>query len=398
VSARERRDTVVSARTKFVFCALASIAPILAAELYVRGLDRRKTPRMEVGPQPSQASPDARIGWENRPGATQTHRYFNRDGTLRREIRIVINAQGFRGKEVEARKPAGTYRIVAIGDSQTYGSGVDEEEAWPVVLQGELAHAADGVRVEVMNCGVGGYNTGQEVAALETHWLAYEPDLVLLGFFVNDPIVVEPGPESGAPPPNPGAQSPNMVGAKSPSTAGADAPTTPGGEARSGAWLRVFARGRPGFLGWLRKRSQLVDYLCDGAYSRLLVREWMRGGEAIFSDDNPGFADACHEIARARDLCAARGARFAVVLLPFLVRWGGGVISTKLYARVAAYCREKGIECVDLEPAFAGMAVDALRVHERDWHTGPEGHRIQAAALARWLLSSGPLARSSAAK
>jgi lysophospholipase L1-like esterase len=100
--------------------------------------------------------------------------------------RIRINAAGVRADREHARpKPAGLYRILLLGDSQTFGQGVAFEETFGERIAAELAADA-GVPVEAVNLGVDGYNTVQEAAALASKGLSYEPDCAVLLFIGND--------------------------------------------------------------------------------------------------------------------------------------------------------------------------------------------------------------------
>jgi lysophospholipase L1-like esterase len=81
-------------------------------------------------------------------------------------------------------KPAGVYRILLLGDSHTFGWALAYEDGWGARLERELS--GKGGRVEVINTGVPGYNTGQEAAWLRAHGLSYQPDCVLVLFCGND--------------------------------------------------------------------------------------------------------------------------------------------------------------------------------------------------------------------
>ena len=106
-------------------------------------------------------------------------------GGHERIVHIVTNSLGLRGAEI-GPKPAGVRRVLALGDSFTFGHAVEAAEAWPAVLEG-LLNARGGPRYEVVNAGVGGYGTGQELLLYEDLESRVEPDLVVLGFaVVND--------------------------------------------------------------------------------------------------------------------------------------------------------------------------------------------------------------------
>jgi len=80
-------------------------------------------------------------------------------------------------------KPAGLYRIAALGDSFTFGMAVDEEDTWPKLLEADLAGRR---AVQVINFGVMGYDTTQESRLLETKVPPFQPDLIVIGYCLND--------------------------------------------------------------------------------------------------------------------------------------------------------------------------------------------------------------------
>ena len=92
-----------------------------------------------------------------------------------------IQGDRIRGKETyPLKKPAGGYRIVAIGDSFTYGTDVDSAESFPAHLERMLCNT------EVLNMGVPGYGIDQAVLKFLAHGKAYAPDTVILGIFADD--------------------------------------------------------------------------------------------------------------------------------------------------------------------------------------------------------------------
>lgn len=104
-------------------------------------------------------------------------------------VDVNINSQGLRDYEYSLAKSPETYRIMMLGDSTTLGWGVPLEATVPKLLERELNQGrAPGIdRFEVLNAGVGNYNTVQEVTYYETIGKAFDPDFVVLVFFINDP-------------------------------------------------------------------------------------------------------------------------------------------------------------------------------------------------------------------
>jgi hypothetical protein len=101
---------------------------------------------------------------------------------------VNTNSRGFRGTDEYAiPKPPGVKRVFAIGDSFTFGYGVNDDEAFPKQLEKRLARSCQRARAEVVNAGVFKFSTSQELAMLEKYGLAFEPDVVMLGFYTNDP-------------------------------------------------------------------------------------------------------------------------------------------------------------------------------------------------------------------
>lgn len=119
---------------------------------------------------------DELLGWKNIPNFKAT--------TLGRPL--TINSMGLRDREYSYEKPAGTRRILMLGDSMTWGLGVGDDEIFTEVL--ERKYATEGKPVEVINTAVSGWGTDQALLFLQTEGFKYQPDLVVLNFYlVNDP-------------------------------------------------------------------------------------------------------------------------------------------------------------------------------------------------------------------
>lgn len=102
----------------------------------------------------------------------------------RGKVTYRISSQGVRGPERVVPKPEGTRRVLILGDSVTFGYYVPEDSTF--ASRAEEILRRDDPSIEVINGGVGGYNTHNQMAWLIDHGLAFEPDAVVLAFCPND--------------------------------------------------------------------------------------------------------------------------------------------------------------------------------------------------------------------
>jgi hypothetical protein len=99
--------------------------------------------------------------------------------------KFTTNSKGLRdSREFSYEKPTGTLRVLALGDSHTQGYEVRQEATYAAVLERYLDR--HGMQAEVLNTGVSGFSTAEELAYLENEGYRYQPNVVVLGFFAND--------------------------------------------------------------------------------------------------------------------------------------------------------------------------------------------------------------------
>ena len=104
---------------------------------------------------------------------------------------VVINSLGLRNPEISYARSPGRYRILALGDSWTFGFRLEEPDSYPRQLETVLNQRARGsgepAKFEVINTGVIGYSTEQEAAYLRERGVRFDPDLIVVAFYpVND--------------------------------------------------------------------------------------------------------------------------------------------------------------------------------------------------------------------
>lgn len=98
---------------------------------------------------------------------------------------LQVAARLFVDRSVAGARVPGTFRVLALGDSHTYGTGVSEAEAYPGQLQAYLDAREPGV-FTVINKGVPGFNTSMLRSRLARHVRSYDPDMVVLWAGIND--------------------------------------------------------------------------------------------------------------------------------------------------------------------------------------------------------------------
>jgi hypothetical protein len=123
-------------------------------------------------------------GWALREGAA---------GWQRKEgiAYVQVNSQGLRGSsEYTIPKPAGVYRVAVIGDSYTEARQVSADQNYCAVMRESLRQCRflAGRRIEVLNFGVDGYNTAQELLTLREQAWGYSPDFVVLEVFPGNDV------------------------------------------------------------------------------------------------------------------------------------------------------------------------------------------------------------------
>jgi len=200
-----------SVATTIVFFAAAEIG--LRATYAIRTAFVRRVPLPysvgdDYGPIPPWLDrlmilvPDDELIWRNLPNVRRTYvDIFSpapdaaaRTALLRRflptipsEFRdsptwtIALNSRGYRTGEFARAKAPGVLRVACVGDSWTFGMNVDQDRTYPSRLAADL-----GARAEVLNFGVLGYSSFQGRRLLERRVLELDPDVIAIGFGMND--------------------------------------------------------------------------------------------------------------------------------------------------------------------------------------------------------------------
>ncbi len=243
----------------------------------------------------------------------------------------VTDSFGFRCRPARPSPSPTARRILALGDSFTYGTGLPVEQTFLCVAEDRLRER--GQDVFVFNAGIPGYRTIQEQSQLVNYGLAVDPDVVVLFWCMNDAV-----------------------------------PDLP-------PWPRPLynATGRLHLLGWV----------CE----RLFSDPEQNNPAAIdrcYEDDQPLWIECRESILEMRDLARERGFEFRVVVFPYLEFLDSDAFAFA-YEALDRFFESEGIRYRNWRPLFEGRVASELWVHPKDHHPGPEAARIAGEDLADFL-------------
>jgi len=246
-------------------------------------------------------------------------------------VEIVTNSMGFRDAECPPQKTPGTSRILFVGDSQTLGWGTREEDTMAARLERKFNEA--GRPCEIVNMGIGNYNSMMELELFKWKGLPLQPDLVVLVYFIND---AEPTPHLS----------------------------------------------RAGYQ--LKSRSYLFAYL----YDRYVTMRpswnptytWRTFYQDLYRPEAPALAanrKALEEFAR---LCRENGIKLLVVNYPELHELRDYPFPAATdYIR--SFAEKEALPFFDLHPAFAPHDPATLWVSTEDTHGNAKTNELAAEAL-----------------
>jgi HEAT repeat protein/lysophospholipase L1-like esterase len=252
-----------------------------------------------------------------------------------------FNGDGVRDRRHAVEKPERVARVVFLGDSVTFGHGLEPGEAYPQVLQSLLDD--DGRALEVFNVGLWGWSTRQERIAYERLVRRYRPDRTIVAVCLND------------------------------------VPEMKNNLQRPPRWLLA-----------LHERLALVRLLVNAP-----GREIQSVEELFTRSDSPkvreGYRLFFAELRALRDLVAQDGGSLALLVFPFRFQLAADAPAPMAQAEIAKFCEAERLACLDLLPALRREGEQAFLDYD---HLSAAGARF----LAGELLRSGLLPETRAAR
>ncbi len=286
--------------------------------------------------------------------------------------RVSINRVGLRGKEIEGKKE-GEYRILCVGDSFTFGLGVDLEQSYPVVLE-TLLQKKD-PRFTVIN-GAHGRSAEQNDEFLVSTTLALKPDFVIYQFYIGndfyDGALLPPANTGPAPP----AARPNFF------------------------WEKLAQ-----FKNMLKQNCRTLDFLWGRLtqfrfVDDLLFNTNLRyNNSGIFLKKYPTLEKQhvqheLEELKKIHDLLESRHVKELFLIIPSKDQvYKKHLFVNEKYdykkpnAILKKFCRDLGIPFIDLLDAYEPLPRKELLTfyYGRDEHWTARGYHHAASVVADWF-------------
>jgi lysophospholipase L1-like esterase len=269
--------------------------------------------------------------------------YFDENGC----VAVDTNSLGLRDLEFEVKKRPGELRILALGDSLTYGQGVRLDLTWPQVLEARLRREHQGP-VEVINAGFAagpGVNSPDGCDRwVAEHGVLFEPDVVVVGICLNDvgPI---------------------------------------------GMLTYPAVKAEPVLGGWSTILNRVVQVVRQRE-----ARQQKRDLGDLVTDTTPAWLGTTRGLRALRDTLAAKRIPFVVVVFPMMSQLEPELYPCRrIHDKITGFCSAEGIPCVDLLPDFLGRNDEDLWVHSSDQHPNHVGQAVFADRIHAFLATQGLL-------
>lgn len=308
---------------------------------------------------------DSLLGWKNRPGAAG---WFLLPDS---RTYVRINSQGLRDIE-HSYRPGATPRILVLGDSFTWGFGVERFQRFT-----DLVWRLVEPCVEIVNTGVAGYGTDQELLYYRTEGFKYSPRLVILAFTLNDVVNNRHPMQYTYPKPQFELHNGKLVLQ--------NVPVPP----RTAPWSQRYTLDQALPPRFWRVKQFLRDHLRSYAFFIDPIKSLV--GHDIYKSESAIPDDPLTEalLLETRRDVESQGAKLTVVMVPDkrLVLTGRGRDTWEWYTRFLAGA---GFHYVDLLPAFQEASDRGEELFfPSDPHWNLAGHRVAAHAIWAGLTRQG---------
>ncbi|GJL61405.1 MAG: hypothetical protein NPIRA04_00590 [Nitrospirales bacterium] len=270
------------------------------------------------------------MGHEHVPGQSGTYM----------GVPVAINSVGWRDQEYDLEKPNDRIRIMMLGDSVTFGWGAPPEGITSNILESILNRDGPPKQYEVLNTGIGNTNTAMQTAYFLNEGFRYNPDIVVLNYFIND---AEPTP----------SRTQNVLVEHS--------------------YAAVFLAGR-------------LDVFMRSYFDR---GDWLSYYRNLYAENQPGWVATQQAMRQLVEFCKEQDIHMMVVNYPELHQMSPYPF-TQVTERIATLAEGLDVPFLDLLPAVEHEEPHSLWVTPTDAHPNGKAGKLFARRLKKALFENSP--------
>lgn len=342
--------------TKALFSLLVFIVPLLIAEVVLRPftiahLYSKKETTLFIR--------DADLGWRMRPDARTTWG----------GAQVSINNKGMRGPAIPYTRTPSKPRLLYLGDSVTFGYLLaNYDEAYPYRVEAKCKTRL-GLNIETINSAVDGYSTWQESLFLEREGVKYSPDLVVLGFVLNDVTerfgLVRFG----------GAGEGNQLD-------------------RSYSTITEWLQQNSAVYFALNKFKARLRFGVD-VRKGAVARELATVEDLALSPDSKAvrgeWSQTLLDMDKLVRVCEREKLQLAIIIFPFVFQFKDPIRLSAPQQELVTFCNTRNIPCLDLLPLLncylENTKKEPAALFLDDDHPSIEGSDVIADCIVEWLRS-----------
>jgi hypothetical protein len=282
------------------------------------------------------------------PSSYKTENYANTQEFQKKYV--VRNSHGYRDKEYSYKKPDNIFRVLVLGDSQTFGHGVKKlEDTWHKKLEVLMNRGLKGKKFEIISLAGEGWNTDKQLYELFKNGFKYNPDLILLT--ISQYTVPRPYEFK--------CQGEDILlfpGSKIITRFRKHSKIYPIFEYRINRVLEILGR-KPTYPECINKRFDSRGWDMEEIYLDTILMS-----------------------------SQIKNIHFMITIIPLVYKLDEEYPLKSSHAKVKKYCAKKGIECLDLyDEGFKGLDYTTLVYSKTDKHLNEKGTEVVAKNLYKKL-------------
>lgn len=274
-----------------------------------------------------------------------------------RKYRAHTNSMGLRERELSLGKDDKIYKLLFLGDSITFGIGVEADNTFVRILENLLNMHPQAKSFATINAGVCGAFTFEEINLLKKVGIKYHPDVVVLNFYLNDIVVGSPEDT----------------------------------KENKDEWEKTYFKYKVSmpFKSFLANHSEFYKFLRETYRNLLLEMNLIKVPSTYCGEWGSSMEDNYYEkfgeyIREIKELGDKEGFKLVIVFFPNYFQVSGESLDNVPQKRLSVIAQSESIPFFDLLPVF--KAKRKARTFYLDCaHLAPKGHQFVAENIYQFL-------------